>query len=286
MVRALTQTLTHCSLAKCGPCRFQSCLHLVAHRWFQSSSAITGGRDWSHSPGPPGRPCFNPRPPLLAGETSAVLVKRDCPEVSIHARHYWRARPFNRGFGRSVVKFQSTPAITGGRDAHTPRVGRVARRFNPRPPLLAGETASAIALRQEPKRFNPRPPLLAGETDGGRRFGKPDTVSIHARHYWRARPPRSMAWPRQYPFQSTPAITGGRDRSRQCGASDTATFQSTPAITGGRDNSLRIQPAPGLVFQSTPAITGGRDQACRPAPSQPRCFNPRPPLLAGETVRA
>ena len=36
--------------------------------------------------------------------------------------------------------FQSTPAITGGRDAGGTLPGGWSAGFNPRPPLLAGET--------------------------------------------------------------------------------------------------------------------------------------------------
>ena len=38
--------------------------------------------------------CFNPRPPLLAGDAhAAALFWYEPREVSIHARHYWRAMP-------------------------------------------------------------------------------------------------------------------------------------------------------------------------------------------------
>ena len=60
--------------------------------------------------------CFNPHPPLLAGETLLALELDQQIKVSIHTRHYWRVkRPAN---------------LTGESD----------RRFNPHPPLLAGET--------------------------------------------------------------------------------------------------------------------------------------------------
>ena len=82
--------------------------------------------------------CFNPHPPLLAGET--VWAAKLCANifVSIHTRHYWRVKPV-RAIGGSAdgvvsihtrhywrvkrlvlsrrfisVQFQSTPAITGG----------------------------------------------------------------------------------------------------------------------------------------------------------------------------
>ena len=60
------------------------------------------------------------------------------------------------------MKFQSTPAIAGGR---TP-----CQRIR----LQAGQ------------RFNPRPPLLAGEPAVERKPVPDMSVSIHARHCWRA----------------------------------------------------------------------------------------------------
>ena len=37
--------------------------------------------------------CFNPRPPLLAGDAVRMLVRVAGIEVSIRARHCWRAMP-------------------------------------------------------------------------------------------------------------------------------------------------------------------------------------------------
>ena len=61
-----------------------------------------------------------------------------------------------------IIGFQSTPAITGERAAREHGLVPVGWRFNPRPPLLASE----------PGAFFGRPFKLS--------------VSIHARHYWRA----------------------------------------------------------------------------------------------------
>ena len=118
---------------------------------------------------------------------------------------------------RSPSVFQSTPAITGGRDLHCPLMHpRSHQRFNPRPPLLAGETWTSASRQRRPEFqstpaitggrdawhcasctarfcFNPRPPLLAGETIGGRNATKSAIVLIHARHYWRARRLRRCA---------------------------------------------------------------------------------------------
>ena len=59
---------------------------------------------------------FNPRPPLLAGETPVARRRTGRLGVSIHARHYWRARQVFRNAIEANWLFQSTPAITGGRD--------------------------------------------------------------------------------------------------------------------------------------------------------------------------
>jgi len=108
--------------------------------------------------------CFNPRPPLLAGEPLAMTGAHNAKMVSIHARHCWRANPAVIGSHLAVVLFQSTPAIAGGRtERHR-------------------DQASA------PASFNPRPPLLAGEPHVGAEMHGVMDVSIHARHCWRANP--------------------------------------------------------------------------------------------------
>ena len=57
---------------------------------------------------------FNPHPPLLAGETQAQAYEEVIGEVSIHTRHYWRVKPPEGTKETRGMKFQSTPAITGG----------------------------------------------------------------------------------------------------------------------------------------------------------------------------
>ena len=178
---------------------------------FQSTPAIAGGRiSQGASPNP--RPsCFNPRPPLLAGES------RSC-----------------RGRCTGSGQFQSTPAIAGGRIHGMPQFRDPGGCFNPRPPLLAGESLRAGGARIRAGSFNPRPPLLAGESvqardpgcvlfvfqstpaiAGGRigpayQVAVGYVVSIHARHCWRANrsiPAQAVGLKK---FQSTPAIAGGR----------------------------------------------------------------------------
>ena len=157
--------------------------------------------------------CFNPRPPLLAGESARLMIgwprcawfqstpaiaggrihaefgsKASVRNVSIHARHCWRANP--------------TPAALRSCSRQS---------FNPRPPLLAGESLLRVGLVLLPPRFNPRPPLLAGESPMGEKLTESITV-----------------------FQSTPAIAGGRIRPALPAAIGACAFQSTPAIAGGR----------------------------------------------------
>ena len=107
--------------------------------------------------------------------------------VSIHARHYWRARLGQARVTGVLDWFQSTPAITSGRDWPRGRRGTAPGCFNPRPPLLAGETGSVSEVLVPNVGFNPRPPLLAGETCAHGDHVAQSSVSIHARHYWRAR---------------------------------------------------------------------------------------------------
>ena len=204
-------------------------------RSFQSTPAITGGRAGGHGCLVRAAGSFNPRPPLLAGEPlgriysaafqpisiharhywrASLHGNRHPPpghRVSIHARHYWRASPWLTASGSTHRRFQSTPAITGGRATCWPVCWWPASSFNPRPPLLAGEPVPSRRIHVPPRRFNPRPPLLVGEPwatgiepldrilfqstpaiTGGRAHparivqSVDGLVSIHARHYWRA----------------------------------------------------------------------------------------------------
>ena len=203
---------------------------------FQSAPAITGGRC------PPvlvplcsAWPCFNPRPPLLAGDAKGYSPLTQERTVSIRARHYWRA--------------MHPQFLHAASPNHC---------FNPRPPLLAGDAkiiralpmSRAVSIRarhywrampHQRRRlpaaqdvsirarhywramppvwrvcrgtghgFNPRPPLLAGDASMAARETPCSIVSIRARHYWRAMLPRSRPSAPHWPFQSAPAITGGR----------------------------------------------------------------------------
>jgi hypothetical protein len=142
---------------------------------------------------------FNPRPPLLAGEplvrscdTAKVenepvsIHARHCwranrtvlpvtavvARVSIHARHCWRANQLAVVGGPTLLPFQSTPAIAGGRTVRA--LMHLGWRAN------LGDFVSIHA--RHCWRANP---LVAGRQRQARHF---TGVSIHARHCWRANP--------------------------------------------------------------------------------------------------
>ena len=75
------------------------------HRWrpdstrprlFQSAPAIAGGRCRTGRNCLDARTCFNPRPPLLAGDARTAAGVKGQNDVSIRARHCWRAMPLQR----------------------------------------------------------------------------------------------------------------------------------------------------------------------------------------------
>ena len=179
---------------------------------FQSAPAIAGGRISTASVASrPGSGRFNPRPPLLAGESTATTVTQSGPRC-----------------------FNPRPPLLAGESCGSPRRTGGWRRFNPRPPLLAGESCNPPCCSAGRGCFNPRPPLLAGES-----LIKPATmqeyhVSIRARHCWRANPAAGVADGTIALFQSAPAIAGGRIILSSHLNCSPMWFQSAPAIAGGR----------------------------------------------------
>ena len=153
---------------------------------FQSAPAIAGGRCRGRSPLTNPSTGFNPRPPLLAGDARVgLVVKLGAGDVSIRARHCWRAMPRESNLlehglivsirarhcwramrtcdgpvGSVRSLFQSAPAIAGGDagfdldDRDVVRVSIRARHCWRRCPRVLGAWHVHGG-------FNPRPPLLA-----------------------------------------------------------------------------------------------------------------------------
>ena len=156
---------------------------------------------------------FNPRPPLLAGEWPADMSPDLDWEVSIHARHCWRANDLQQ-CDLAAVHLVSIHARHCWRaNEGCARCAAVTARFNPRPPLLAGECVGA-----------PKPGAGKDVSIHARHCWRanaasaapaalPPEVSIHARHCWRANEAASSVTGGRLRFQSTPAIAGGRMRT-------------------------------------------------------------------------
>ena len=158
-----------------------------------------------------------------------------------------------------AIEFQSTPAITGGRTSLGRPTACNLRCFNPRPPSLAGEREHSC------------PPAML------------PTVSIHARHHWRANRARVQASNYIQPVSIHARHHWRANRSSRAAANSPNRFNPRPPSLAGEHYKNK----PGhfeKVFQSTPAITGGRTSLQAMSRSSTTCFNPRPPSLAGERV--
>ncbi len=153
---------------------------------------------------------FNPRPSLLAGEPGMTIVVpvailfQSTPviaggrtqmgmqpgvwrNVSIHARHCWRA---NRAMPRGSVHcglFQSTPVIAGGRTSKWGCNQVSGVMFQSTPVIAGGRTCQRYCLFARCGAFQSTPVIAGGRTQNRRR---------HCNDKNR--------------FQSTPVIAGGR----------------------------------------------------------------------------
>ena len=127
---------------------------------FQSTPTITGRRIRSANWTCRSVSCFNPRPPLLVGESACA----------------WCAA------GKSW--FQSTPTITGRRICGTPASRWLSSMFQSTPTITGRRIRQQPLLLPRQQSFNPRPPLLVGESFEMVATRDDKSVSIHAHHYW------------------------------------------------------------------------------------------------------
>jgi len=158
---------------------------------FQSTPTITGGRFAARPGTRRAVASFNPRPPLLAGDSEQKQGQAHGWPVSIHAHHYWRAILADLAgracgvhvsihahhYWRAIPQVQVLSLHIRKVSIHAHHYWRAIRcrarhrlpacsRFNPRPPLLAGDSKKLLPSVASLICFNPRPPLLAGDSLG------------------------------------------------------------------------------------------------------------------------
>ena len=277
---------------------------------FQSTPTNTGGRCAVHPVRRSDDECFNPRPPILAGDALGHRHAAQHVGVSIHAHQYWRAMPAQgvHTFGIGVVSIHAHQYWRAMLDSGLPlgQAGLVSIhahqywRAMPRQ-REAAESVCVVSIHAHQYwRAMQRPKLALVDAD---------KVSIHAHQYWRAMPEHAGRTLWRHLFQSTPTNTGGRcsrgaglHRSPPC-------FNPRPPILAG-DATLTVRPwRRHWCFNPRPPILAG-DAPRRPRARQrrhvsihahqywrampprgvradrvPGGFNPRPPILAGDALR-
>ena len=201
---------------------------------FQSAPAIAGGRCGATLSQASCWVCFNPRPPLLAGDARSHAGHDAQRPVSIRARHCWRAMPQGvRPRRYSHGSFNPRPPLLAGDATADCTSGSSGACFNPRPPLLAGDAVPGRRADIPQSCFNPRPPLLAGDAHVGKHVSSYQLVSIRARHCWRAMPESEFFNPSILLFQSAPAIAGGRCSRGRYHARCHPRFNPRPPLLAG-----------------------------------------------------
>ncbi len=130
---------------------------------FQSTPAIAGERCGVHQRPRSLPTSFNPRPPSLASGATALDAHAALAQVSIHARHRWRAVPRHRG--------PCDPA----------HVVSIHARHRWRAVLGDGPHGGVVQLVSIHARHRWRAVRHQHDDPAGHR-----AVSIHARHRWRA----------------------------------------------------------------------------------------------------
>ena len=218
----------------------------------------------------------NPRPPALGSRAFGV---------SIHARHCWRANPRLA----QVYAFRCFVSIHA---RHCWRANRLFSGalyqiivFQSTPAIAGGRILGHSGCGSLRGLFQSTPAIAGGRIRRDyRKYRHPCAVSIHARHCWRANPARD---------RDTQPVLCVSIHARHCwranpSMADTARvgplFQSTPAIAGGRIQCSAALTVLLGIFNPRPPLLAGESSPA-PGPAGTSCiFNPRPPLLAGESA--
>ena len=177
--------------------------------------------------------CFNPHPPLLAGETDYQAACLFEAGVSIHTRHYWRVKRPPAWPRCPATCFNPHPPLLAGETDHG-RSGRQAqivsihtRHYWRVKQIQAATLAKEIEVSIHTRHYWRVKPHDAGVGKGG------TAVSIHTRHYWRVkRDSGGVACAGTEGFNPHPPLLAG-ETTLQSIFDALKSFQSTPAITGG-----------------------------------------------------
>ena len=203
---------------------------------FQSTPAITGGRAPNHRAKACRTTCFNPHPPLLAGEPPPATLPGLAHRCFNPHPPLLAGEPASRPKSAKYTAFQSTPAITGGRA------------------LGAGETICESCPVSIHTRHYWRASRSAWSI-----IAHPKAVSIHTRHYWRAsHPPTAAHKPSCARFNPHPPLLAGEPPEVAALWLRDMRFNPHPPLLAGEPGGVAALESVAILFQSTPAITGGR----------------------------
>ena len=184
---------------------------LAASSKFQSAPANYGGRISRRLAGWDGRRCFNPRPPITAGESGNYRI--------------WN------GLG---ICFNPRPPITAGESVITITGYDVYKVFQSAPANYGGRIPQKRAQLQAIEQVSIRARQLRRANHGDRgRVDAARAVSIRARQLRRANRAQRGAQCGRFRFQSAPANYGGRILILSGKSGKPISFNPRPPITAG-----------------------------------------------------
>ena len=159
--------------------------------------------------------------------------------VSTRARHCWRANHAAQD-GRycTARSFNPRPPLLAGESTPLPDTNWLSTRFQSAPAIAGGRIIQSMESLTGTRLFQSAPAIAGGRIEAGKRLAAIRIVSIRARHCWRANPPCAMA------ARSAIAVS---IRARHCWRANQKIvflrrpvkwFQSAPAIAGGRIKAM------------------------------------------------
>ncbi len=178
---------------------------------------------------------FNPRPPLLAGDAAQARCTG------------W------------TFRFQSAPAIAGGRCTTKPTRAILFMMFQSAPAIAGGRCSTQQQIKLT-KRVSIRARhCWRAMPQQGTDPGLTQKVSIRARHCWRAMPAfRQSRPPCRHGFNPRPPLLAGDAKGKRRDIWDLRGFNPRPPLLAGDAPQPQPQTMDSRQFQSAPAIAGGR----------------------------